>query len=312
VQVYETFSQRMKRQQQAGKADVYQYDILPDKFRNQVYHLLKRAAGTYHSRIGRGVNPIWHTIHDMILDAEGLLSLEGGGYYSPKDRRETCLNYLLKAPTAQALNFIELVFRAICKMRLSSDSRRYYSVVESGEDAVDELNARFKENGLGYEFVNGDLIRIDSTFIHEEAVKPAIALLSGAGFKGANEEFSKAHEFYIAGENKAAITEATKAVESTIKAICDERTWVYNSTDAGSKLIDVVKTNGLIPPYMESQLTGLLTIRNKISAHGQGAQQVDAADHIASYALHLAAATIVVLMKAHNALPPPPPVTAII
>lgn len=42
-------------------------------------------------------------------------------------------------------------------------------------------------------------------------------------------------------------------------------------------------------------------MRNKTSGHGQGIEIVDVPQHLASYALHLAAANVVLLIEAHKA-----------
>ena len=48
---------------------------------------------------------------------------------------------------------------------------------------------------------------------------------------------------------------------------------------------------------------GLPTVRNKSSSgHGQGKETVAIPDYIAAYALHLAAANIVMLVQAHRAM----------
>ena len=51
-----------------------------------------------------------------------------------------------------------------------------------------ELNYRFKQHNLGYEFINSQIITIDSTLLHETAVKPTLKLLFEEGFEGAEDE----------------------------------------------------------------------------------------------------------------------------
>ena len=45
------------------------------------------------------------------------------------------------------------------------------------DDAVVELNTRFREHGIGYQFESNKIVRVDSQFLHQEAVKPALQLL---------------------------------------------------------------------------------------------------------------------------------------
>ena len=57
---------------------------------------------------------------------------------------------------------------------------------------------------------------------------------------------------------------------------------------------------------MQSHFTGLRstlesgvpTVRNKLSGHGQGAEEINVPDYIAAYALHLTASNILLLAKA--------------
>ncbi len=60
----------------------------------------------------------------------------------------------------------------------------------AGRDLLAQaLNHRFREDGIGYQYIESMLIRVDSQYLHAEAVKPALSLLSSAGFEGAQEEF---------------------------------------------------------------------------------------------------------------------------
>lgn len=90
------------------------------------------------------------------------------------------------------------------------------------DEAITELNFRFKQHGLGYEFVNGEIVRIDNTIIHKDVIKPALRLIYDEGFSGAEEEIRRAFEYRRKSDNKNAILEAEKAFESTMKTICDK------------------------------------------------------------------------------------------
>lgn len=151
-------------------------------------------------------------------------------------------------------------------------------------------------------------MRVDSQYIHAQVVKPAISLLQEMGFRGAEDEFLRAHRHYRVGEYKEAVAEALKAFESTMKAICVARKWSYDANATARILIDTMFKNALLPPMLESQfnglrtvLEGLPTVRNKTSGHGQGIDIVPVPDYLAAYALHLAASNIVFLVEAHKA-----------
>jgi hypothetical protein len=170
-----------------------------------------------------------------------------------------------------------------------------------------------REHGIGYEFVGSKIVRVDSKYVHAEAVKPALELLHGAGkaFAGPLQEFMVAHEHYRKGEDKDAITWALKAFESTLKAICTARSWTFDShKDTANKLLDIVFANHLVPAYLQSQFTsmnsllasGVPTIRNKTSGHGQGAAPTVVPARMTRFALNLTATNIVFLIECHQAL----------
>ena len=88
--------------------------------------------------------------------------------------------------------------------------------------AADELNLRFKQHSLGYEFTNGEIIPKTNEVIHQQIIKPALKVLTDERFRGAEEEYLLAFEHFKTGNNKDAILNAGKAFESTIKTICKE------------------------------------------------------------------------------------------
>lgn len=139
--------------------------------------------------------------------------------------------------------------------------------------------------------------------LKQEMVKPALGALARPGFSGALEEFRTSLDRSREGMTKEAALEATKALESTIKCICDVRGWPYPPHATAKPLFDVIIQHGLVPPWMERGLMEVATIRNSASAHGQGPEPRPLPAHIADLAVNLAAAHIVALLAAHNAAP---------
>jgi hypothetical protein len=295
--VYETFSKRMKRISKNGQADVYQYDDLPNPFRVQVIHIWNDALPPTNHLVLEKKD--WTLIHDILAREIGVFNLSRESQTPYKQ----CAEFFLKADTENALDIIELSFLVIDRR-----VRDRYGFNGVAEQTIEELNHRFREHNIGYQFESGKLIRVDSQFVYAEVVKPALSLLHDAGFRGAEEEFLKAHEHYRHNRHKEAIVEALKAFESTMKAICDARKWEYSPTTTAKTLIDVVFDKGLVPPAMQNYFNalrttleaGLPTVRNKTSGHGQGAEPVAIPDYLAAYAVHLAAANIVMLVQAHR------------
>ena len=175
------------------------------------------------------------------------------------------------------------------------------------DEAIAALNYWFRRRGVGYQYESGQIIRVDSEFIHSKVVKPALSMLSDPMYEGANDEFRKAHKHYQQGRYKECMNECSKAFESCIKAICDKRGWNY-AKKSGIHLIKIVLNEGLIEPFMESHFAalrkaledGAFTPRNQRSGHGQGAKIIPVPDYMAGYALHLTASNILLLAKANE------------
>lgn len=308
---FETFSKRQKRLANSGKQDVYQYDELPRAFRVQIIHIWDDAIGQYGAVYGRRspANEIWSSIHSTLSREHGVFTLTG----EDAGPEEQCKKYLLTSPITGALDIIELSFLAIDRVVRLFDQYQISDakIAQDADEAIEELNRRFQEHGIGYQYVGGILVRLDSQFAHAEVVKPALGLLNAAGFDGPADEFMRAFEHYRHGRHKEAIAEALKAFESTMKAICHARKWSCPSTATAKQLMELVFDKGLIPKILESHFTnlrvamesGLPTLRNKTSGHGQGAAPVELPTYFAGYALHLMASNIIFLAEAYKTLP---------
>ena len=58
--------------------------------------------------------------------------------------------------------------------KVESHKLDHFGAKQPVKDSIDELNYRFREGGVGYEFANGETIRINSQFVHTEVVKRAL------------------------------------------------------------------------------------------------------------------------------------------
>src|SRR5205814_1592931 len=92
---------------------------------------------------------------------------------------------------------------------------------QRGDDALKEINYRFEQHSVGYQFENDRIIRVDSKIAHSEIIKPALKFLASPLFKKANDDFMTAHSHYKTGTYKDCVTAANRAFESVLKAICD-------------------------------------------------------------------------------------------
>ena len=196
-----------------------------------------------------------------------------------------------------------------CCRRYKPYQRDSKGITQKPNDAIEELNGRFREAKFGYQYEDGKIFRMDSQLIHAEVTKPALQLLSDHRFTGPHEEFLNAHKHYLAREYKPCITQASNAFESTLKAICNLKGWSYSPGDRASELLKVVRKENLLPDYLDKSFdqliatlaSGLPQVRNEGAAHGQGAVPQQTPDFVAAYALHLLAANIVLLVEAFRA-----------
>jgi hypothetical protein len=309
--IYELYSKRQQRLR-GDAQDVYHYEEIPQKLKIQLVHIMDRAIGNYQQSLEDH-----YRVAEAYAAIVEIMREEMGVFYLPPAARNVnpykeLTDYFLADNTVDgSLNVIELAFNLIDRSTRTIDhmNRRGYN--ERADEAIADLNIRFKENAVGYQYVDGEIVRVDSELIHAEAVKPALRLLNTKEYAGPHQEFLSAYEHYREGKNKEALNDCLKAFESTMKAICDKRGWTYKPGDTAKALIDVLYAEGLVPPFWQNQfasLRGLLessipTGRNKQSGHGQGATPTTVPDHMAAYMLHMTASTLVFLTTAEQSLP---------
>jgi len=290
--------------------DVWVYDSLPDPFRVQVVHIWAEAFGRTESE-GYGVTcPVQSAFRSMrrVLCKEyGLFRLTDNG----EDAFTEVANFFLRCGVIpRCLDVIQLTFAWI-DVEIRKRTQQYHNAEETPDAAIEELNERFREHGIGYRYEELKIVRVDSQFIHTEAVKPALVALSDKRFRGANEEFLKAHELYRLGDFKGAMAECLKAFESTMKIICDSFGWSYPKNATSKPLIECLFTNQLIPDYLQSEFaalrtlleSGIPTIRNRTSGHGQGSQPTAVPQHLAGFLMHQTASTILFLVESFKKQP---------
>jgi hypothetical protein len=272
--IFDIFSKRQKKLR-GDLPDVFQYSRIPKPLRVQIVHIWLDTIGNkrqYHDRHGCTLN-CYKLIAETLCREYGLFSLPGTEHYIERDYLEELANFLLNEQDAEkVLDAVELSFRCINRLTRSYDYLYRKNASELADDAINELNARFMEHGLGFQFVDGEIIRVDSELLHTELVKPALALLRGAEYVGAQAEFFKAHEHYRHGNTKEALSECLKAFESTMKAICDKRGWKYDAKSTSKGLIQSCFDNGLAPVFWTQHFSslramlesGVPTVRNRL------------------------------------------------
>jgi Domain of unknown function (DUF7014)/AbiJ N-terminal domain 4 len=312
--IYDLYSKRQK-QLRGEVPDVYTYDNIPHPLRVQIVHIWQDTLGNpdqyANAHRNASVSNAYKFIVETLCREYGIFTLTRENDYGNRNYFSELANFLLQEKDPEkTLDAIELSFRIINGITRNFDYLLRQNASKYADNAIKELNARFQEHGVGFQFIDSKIIRIDSELIHSEVVKPALILLHGKEYAGAHSEFLKAHEHYRHNNTKEALNECLKALESIMKTICDKRKWQYQPNTTCSILIQICIDNGLIDTFWTAHFSalrstlesGVPTARNKLGGHGQGSAIVDVPMHIASYVLHMTAACIVFLVDSEKAL----------
>lgn len=291
-----------------GQTDVFQYETLPEKLTIQIGHIwkdfLKQQCFT--SEFKQSIVKI---VYDTICREKGKKQLNFNGI-SFSDEASQVEEYLQTTKdTDDKLDAIDIMFFFIQRAQIAAvNHNSFIKITYSAEEAVDDLNTRFKENGVGYQFANNKIIKVDNELLHQETVMPALKLLHEPEYTNANEEYLKAHEHLRFKRNQECMNECLKSFESTMKIICAKNNWAYKDTDSAKPLINLLLTNTFMPAYNENYLsslrqlleTNIPTIRNKNSGHGAGTKKRVVPDYLANYMLYVTGATIRLLIDTQN------------
>ncbi len=302
--VWDLYSKRNKRNTQ-DTPDIFIYDEIPKKFRTQLIHLIIEGFGEI-----RQYTDSWglayKNIHNVLCQEYGVFTLSKINSTPQIDLFEFIMQV---EDVDKILDVIEVVVENLRFYLSLKKYRSDHKIQISFEEIVSDLNTRLLENSLGYQYESNQIVRVDSKFIHQEIMKPALLVLANSEYEGANEEFLLAHEHYRIGEYKECLVDCLKSFESTMKIICVIHGWVFDpEKDTASKLIDICFENKLIPDYLQSQFgtlrtnlqCGIPTVRNKEAGHGQGDEIKTIPAYLASYLLHLTATSILLLTDAEK------------
>ena len=313
MSVFDLFSKK-KREAERSTSDVFCYDDIPHPLRIQLLHALDDARQLIYERTVPAYIAIGTEGTDIFAEACLVLRRElGMGKLVEIKRRVRSMNdtrtsdlcdeftvFFENCETEQVLDSIQIGVAYIEE----ADRNQLLDDECDASTVAAEINQRFLEHGVGYQYQSGQIIVQINSLIHSEMVTPALTLLADPRFAGANEEFLKAHEHYRHGRLAECLVDCLKAFESTMKIICDLKGWPYKPTDTARSLIEICLRNNLVPTFTQQQLTslrtllesGIPTVRNKKAGHGQGANQQQVTPNLARFGLHLTAAVVTLLV----------------
>lgn len=280
----------------AEESEVYIYDRFPCEFRNQFLINILEVCKVIQTSCAKPIMTIFKCFaKEAGLDLYFDLQNEAISWQLLKKYVNSCSDM-------DFLNLLEFVFNLFIYNKFLCDYSNNNNVIF--ESSILDLNDRFKQHHLGYEFTNGMIIKKTNEVTHETIVKPALKLLCDEEFKGAEDEYLKALKFFRNVENEEAIMNAAKAFESFMKILCSKMHYTFDKeTDTAQKLLERLKNNNFFPSYLNDQLNNLVkllssgapTVRNKTAGHGQGEECRTVPDDYATYVMNLVASNIVFL-----------------
>ena len=294
--MWELYSMRHKENN--GEPDVFVYDNFPASFRNQFIDMLFRMLKiTDEFPLSYGQN-YCRSFCEFYAREKGLKKLHA--WYDEYNNYNALEKYIDECNNNDFLDIMDCAMWWFYRQIDSSENKKYMKVYDP---TASELNHRLKQHGLGYELLNGEIIKKTNAVTHETIVKPALKLLLDERFRGAEEEYLKSWDYFKRNENKDAIVNAAKAFESAMKCICSIMGYEFDEKATASRLVDILRANSYFPAYMANHLNALCevlksgapTVRNKTSAHGQGEEIIDVSEAFAAYVLNLVASNIVFL-----------------
>lgn len=313
MRVIDLFSKRQNHLR-GEVPDVLVYDKLPQELRVQMVHIFRDYLGNERDVHDSSlmVAGAFEFIVNTLCREYGVFRLPNTENYGDRDYVSELFNFILSEKNVErTLDAVELACQIINVHARKWDYRHSRNAEEEASAALAEINTRFQHHGFGYRFESGNIIRVDSEFVHTEVIKPTLTLLHDAKYKGAEAEFHLAYEHYRHGRSKEALAECLKSLESTAKVIAKARKWKIEAKATAKPLLDLMFEKQLIPQLWSQHFSGLRamlesgvpTARNRLSGHGQGTEIVQVPSHFVAFALHQTAAAIVFLATAERELP---------
>lgn len=115
-----------------------------------------------------------------------LLSDTDDRWRSQDDWHRELVEYFLACPFVdKTLDVIEVICLGISRIAAEPSYLRRPNAKQIAQNGIQEINARFREHSVGYEFSDSHIMRVDSQLIHREVVVPALRLLNQPRYLGA-------------------------------------------------------------------------------------------------------------------------------
>ena len=173
---YEIFSKRQQRIR-GGAPDTYQHESIPKELRFQVLYIWEKVweKADYNDYFGvfqlsELATDVYNSIEMTLREEYGVRSLIEGSDPDEEDYStyQAVHDFFFETEdTDKVIDVIELSFRYIDQV-----IRDKFHVYEEPDEAIDQLNRRFLEHSVSYQYESGLIVKVDSQDIHSEVVKP--------------------------------------------------------------------------------------------------------------------------------------------
>lgn len=288
--------------------DVFEYDQIPTKLRQQIVYWLDEflpAEMLFENqyRLGTKGESLYAEIRKALCTEHGLARLYAAPALkmSTQPSRDEVCAFIIEKKEQEFVDCILDLVELACRQFIATNVRSATGSQPNKADAIEELNSRFRENGIGYEF-NWDakqLIRYDNTVLHRHVTQPALHLLTNPIYQSANVEFLNAFEDYKKGDYSDCILKCCQAQESVMKIICASKGWIADPAKTTAKpLIDTIVSRAALDTYLIEALYATAKLRNDYAGHGAGTKPPKAAPaYLARYCLTSTASNTLYLVE---------------
>lgn len=269
------FSRRHRRALSVGKLDV----SLDARLRGRIWRLMGNFNESWSYQPDPGDN--WTEKTDNFEQAtKNLLDVRGEGNLHANGKKVAIEDWVTTSgPGVGVLDFAELF---------------YLLVEESNRPAfTTALNRVLGEEDAAWRMLDGQFVRLDAVFVHEQIVANAQETLHSVRFEGPAQEMLDAQHDLTDQDRRGAVHNAGNSFESTMKAALGQ-----DSHLAAKPLIDALLAAGWLdglPDELRGGFTSQVMLalpwmRNHLGGHGQGRDELPLPEPYARLALGLAAA----------------------
>lgn len=282
------FFERMKTQR-GDWPKTFEKDHFPDSARTQCWQLLEPKVQDFNGI----VQNLRHTI--------GVYELNDIGHYADYFSYKAELQAFLHTGMDGGNSLTDIEY-ALTVIEMMAQDSGYGS-----DNVLEDVNYRLRLAGVGYKYIDGQLIPVDDEELTNDAVIPAISLLNKDEFTDSYNYLRQAFSDYKEGTNESsqnAIDNTVKAVEAALKVIFNNLGIVYGNKDTYMPLIQKAAENGLFPAIavdklapITNELKALGEIRNKEGGHGEPDKKVS--DKAVRLAIHHATANLLYIVESY-------------